>query len=186
MSWTTLIAEYLVVGCLAVLWIVLVALAAVGSSPGAAVEWIDGLPAQLVSTLVVVLLAGFYSLGTAVDHLCYLATLPYLRWYNKRNWDRFFKPSNSPVGTRFHSTEDKLLGEDGKRDRLLRRRGRIRILRALFLQTPLIAAGIWLHYRSGGIILACLLLWMLTGLALYFVFKQFLRMIARAAREEAT
>jgi hypothetical protein len=185
MSWTTLIAEYLVVGCLAALWIVFMVLATVGSSPGAMLEWMNDLPAQMGSTLVFVLLAGFYSLGTAVDHLCYLATLPYLKWYNRRNWDRFIKPSNSPVGTLFHSTEEKLLGEGGKRDRLLRRRGRIRILRALFLQTPLIGGGIWLHYRSGGIIVAFLVLWILTGLALYYVFKQFLRMIARAAREEA-
>lgn len=172
MSWTTLIAEYLVVGCLAALWIVLFSLAAAGSSPGAILEWVNGLPDELGATFVVVVLAGFYSLGTAVDFLCYLATLPYLKWYNRRNWNRFFERSTSPgskspVGTGFHSTEEALLGKDGRRERLLRRRGRIRILRALFLQTPLIGAGIWLHHRSGGVIVACLLLWILTGLALY-------------------
>lgn len=182
MSWTTLIAEYLVVGCLAAFWIILIGLAALGSSPGAMLDSTQGIPATVGPTLVVFVLGIFYSLGTAVDHLCYLATLPYLKWYNRKNWERFYGPSESTIGRSFHATEDKLLGDGGQRDRLLRRRGRIRILRALFLQTPLIGLGIWLHYRNGGIILAALLLWALVGLALYFLFQQFLRMIARAAR----
>lgn len=182
MSWTTLIAEYLVVGCLAAFWITFMALSANGISPESFLNWTKGLPAHLGSSLVFVLLVVSYSLGTVVDHLCYLATLPYLKWYNRRNWEHFYRRRDSAIGSPFHSAEEKLLGEEGQRDRLLRRRGRIRILRALFLQTPLIGLSVWLHYKSASIIFSILLLWALTGVALYFVLQQFLRMIARAAR----
>lgn len=185
MSWTTLIAEYLVVGCLATFWITLIACFAGGVAPGSLLDWMKGLPSHLGPSLVLLLLAIAYSLGTAVDHLCYLATLPYLKWYNRRNWERFYRQGRSAIGNLFYSAEDRLLGEEGQRDRLLRRRGRIRILRALFLQTPLIGFGLWLHYRSAWIIFSTFLLWSFTGLALYFVLEQFLRMIARAARQMA-
>jgi hypothetical protein len=95
-------------------------------------ERIKGLPDHLGSSLVFVLLAISYSLGTLVDHLCYLATLPYLKWYNRRNWNQFYRRRDSAIGSLFHSAEEKLLGEEGQRDRLLRRRGRIRILRLSF------------------------------------------------------
>lgn len=182
MSWTALAAENLVIGLQGLLWLGLILLRLSNISPHSFYSWLANLPNSIGALLALLSLATAYSLGTLLDHIWYLVSVPYLKWNFRRNWKSFLTPSGKRFGGLFYATEDHLLGENGLRDRLLRRRGRIRILRALFFHVPLTWLGLSLNYHSLWTSAFMVVLWLAVVMATLSVHKQYLRMVARQAR----
>lgn len=182
MSWTALIAEYLVIGFQGMVWLGLLLLALAHKPPAVLIDILKELPDNFGALLVFLALIAAYSLGAVLDHLWYLLTKPYLRRQTNRFWEGFYKSPGPSIGGLFYASEDRILGEEGQRDRLLRWRGRIRIVRALFFHIPLIWITVSLHYNALWTFILAAAFWVVVAFVFRAVLRQYLQMVARAAR----
>jgi len=191
MSWTALVAEYLVIGLQCSIWIMLVVLRWAGISVPEVFTRLYAAAANLSALILLVVLAMSYFLGMLFDKLFHRVTEPLLQNRVRSLWKRFYRPNTSEdIGTLFYRAEDYLTGSGGREARLYRRRGRVRILRAGMFNVPLIGIGLLLHVSVGAALWWAVLTFTLalataTAIAFAAVHEEYVRMIARVARSIA-
>jgi hypothetical protein len=184
MAWTALVAEYFAIGVQVFAWVALLVLWVENTSPSNVVAWARDIPGTVAGALAVALLVLSYSVGMVFDKAMHSITQPCLKWLVRRYWKRYRDPADRPksVGREFYGAEDALTSEGGEQARLFRRRGRIRVFRALLINVPATMVTIWLHYRALWIIVCGIVFFVMVAIAFWDAHRQYVRMIARKAR----
>ena len=188
MSWTALVAEYLVIGLQCSIWITLVLLRWAGIAPAEVFARLHAAAENLSALIVLVAVAMGYFIGMLFDKLFHRFTEALLKKRVDRLWQKFYAQStDGGVGTLFYRAEDHLTGSGGREARLYRRRGRVRILRAGMFNIPLIGVGILLHVPLASALWWAVLTFTIalaagTAIAFAAVHEEYIRMIARVAR----
>jgi len=188
MSWTALVAEYLVIGLQCTAWLTLLFLRFCGLRPSTILHALNTQADHLSMTVTFAVLVISYSVGMLFDKLFHNITEPLLKNRVRRLWKELYKPSRpNSLGALFYTAEDYLFRPEGREARLYRRRGRVRVLRAALFNIPLLAIGVLLNVpaasRSWWIVtIMSVGLWVCAVVAFAAVHKEYVHMIARAAR----
>ncbi len=182
MSWTALIAEYLIIGAQASFWLTLLAFRFNQDSFRQAVVWAERSPVASSALLVAVAIAFAYPLGMLLDTLLFRAMQRLVgRSRAMKIWDSSLNRKNSEdlskFARRFYGAEARMYGSEGRLGRLYRRRSRLRIFRASLVNMPLATlllafyTEFWLLVPFGlGFALATLY-------AFFVVYDQYHRMV---------
>src|SRR4051812_31697822 len=130
MSWTALVAEYLVIGMQCIAWLALLFLHYSGLSTSVTISTLSAKSENLAMPITFVILVASYSIGMLFDKLFHVITEPLLEKRVRRLWTEFHAPARSAeIGALFYGAEDFLFRPEGREARLYRRRGRVRVLR---------------------------------------------------------
>ncbi len=178
-SWTTLVTEHLVIGLQGMTIILLFSLRFQGLTLQQASEWIRAFGGLSSIVAVIFVLAFAYSLGILLDRTWDLIVTPLLRQRVRRIWQEAQATSKSQgIGRHFYRAEGSLMGTNGIREQVFRRRGRIRILRALLFHIPLLAVAVLLHHFEWWIVIIAVVLEIMNVLAFIQVHRQYISKIA--------
>jgi hypothetical protein len=178
-SWTTLVTEYLIIGLQGAAILTMVGLRLEGRSLESLPALLSSLPGVASALLGAVGFAFVYSLGLLLDRTWDSLVNPMCKTRVRRLWLAAEKSARTPgIGQHFYRAEADLYGVEGTRDQLMRRRGRIRVLRALLFHIPLLAVAILLHHASLWISATAILLEVATVIAFLQVHKQYVLRVA--------
>jgi len=198
MSWTSLVAEYLVVGLVTLAGLMLlfggppVDLAGdmfgyVTDEAGlrSGINWPD-VPTWLAALVASVILVSSYCLGIAADKVYHRAVERVLKPRTRRLFRHYLgKADRDAVGVRFYGAEDDIYGESGRSQRLSRRRARIRVVRALVFGTFMLIGAALRHDSLNGVLLPAVVVAVVCVAILLDVHKEYVRMVATEARRGA-
>ena len=189
-NWTALVTEYLIIGGQTIVWVALLAVGAGILEP----QEIAGLSAKIPAAVKTGLATAFflsivYSVGMMVDTLAFaLVTVISTKWV-RHIWITDFKgPSitveeEKKIGSFFFSAEDEIRGPEGERNRLLRRRGRVRVFRSTALQGALIVFGLYCYGAPNWVTILVMGVWIFFIPAYLLVHYEYVRMVARQAKQ---
>ena len=178
-SWTTLVAEYLVIGTQGAAIVSLLALRLVGQSPAQIAKWV-GASTGLSSVAMTVLgLVVAYSLGILLDRTWGVVVRAAFKPRVRRIWKSVQAPAGERgIGQQFYLADEGLIGREGVREQAFRRRGRLRIVRALLFHVPLLAIAVLVHHFAWWIVAAAVLFEGMTIVSFLQVHKQYITKVA--------
>ncbi len=182
MTWTALVAEYFVIGCHTVIWVFLLSVASGLIEVAKLIDTLDKQPATVTAVSGIGLAVITYSLGTLLDTVWYKVSEKFLKARNRRLLKRsrsHAPPGKEPIGRWFYEAEDRLAGADGLRERMFRRRSRLRVFRSLGFNLPFITLAACLIRFSWLLLFSGVVLEAVTVAAYISVHDQYVRMVAR-------
>jgi len=180
MTWTALVAEYFVIGCHTIIWLLLLSLASGLAEVDKLKDALAKQPDTVTAALGVGLAVATYSLGILFDTVWFNVSLKLLKPRTRRLWKRYaMGPDKESIGWSFYAAEDRFTGPEGWRERMFRRRSRLRVFRSLMFNLPLITLAACLAKFSWLLLFSGVLLEALTVTAFLSVHDQYVRMLAR-------
>ncbi|HKR04354.1 MAG TPA: hypothetical protein VJY62_06910, partial [Bacteroidia bacterium] len=123
-----------------------------------------------------------YILGMLMDKIWHVITEklrePYVKWL----WEKYEAKANKAklkngIGFKIYSAENEIYGADGLRNRIYRRRGRIRILRASVCHILLLIIVLSIYFSAGQVVVPGILVWLLFLWAYEAVNREYLKML---------
>lgn len=153
MNWTTLIAEYFLIGLQTVLCITLAVLAIDSTACDVVWQWVNKDTTARTAVLTTFAVAYIYPIGMLMDKVWHILFRKMFKsrtlqlWNDQEDGEEERAP-RAEVGHLVRDAERQIYGEAGMAARLLRRRSRFRIFRALMVNLPLSCLAIYVHYKA--------------------------------------
>ncbi len=183
MSWTTLVAEYLIIGTQASFWLALLVLRFNRDSFHQAVAWVEGSPLVSSALLAILAISFVYPLGMLVDTILFRAMQRLVGGRAMKIWNRSLdsdskeKVDRKRFGRRFYGVEARMYGAEGRLGRLYRRRSRLRIFRASLFNIPLATCFLFVYTDFWPLVPLGLGFALATLYSFFIVFDQYHKMV---------